>query len=176
VDQAEERALVHAAAADVEGRANVLLHQLDNADRCGVGGFFLLSVLPLLRLMLLSNREQIVCVSEVTVELEGLRTAVDAFLDFLEVALGTREDQLCVARRCVTTAIESGVRHSAEVSLAMVEVSVEADFIEVIRFPAAKPLRFHEDLVARYGPAKEAVAALVPTQQILVELPCHATP
>jgi hypothetical protein len=34
------------------------------------------------------------CVSEVTVELEDLRTAVDAFLDYLGVAPGTREDQL----------------------------------------------------------------------------------
>jgi hypothetical protein len=35
---------------------------------------------------------EILCVSEVTVELEGLRTAVDAFLDYLGVAPGTRED------------------------------------------------------------------------------------
>jgi hypothetical protein len=113
-------------------------------------------------------------VSEVTVELEGLRTAVDAFVDFLEVALGTREDRLWVACRRVTAAIESGVRHSAEVSLAMVEVSVGADFTEVIGFSAEKPLRFHEDLVVCYGPTKEAVAALIPAQQILVELPRHA--
>jgi hypothetical protein len=33
-------------------------------------------------------------VSEVTVELEGLRTAVDAFLDYLGVAPGRREDRL----------------------------------------------------------------------------------
>jgi hypothetical protein len=33
-------------------------------------------------------------VSEVTVVLEGLRTVVDAFLDYLGVALGTREDRL----------------------------------------------------------------------------------
>jgi hypothetical protein len=33
-------------------------------------------------------------VSKVTVVLEGLRTVVDAFLDYLGVALGTREDRL----------------------------------------------------------------------------------
>jgi hypothetical protein len=52
VDQAEERVLVCAAAADVEGRVNVLLHQLDDADRRGVGGFFFFSVFPLLCLQL----------------------------------------------------------------------------------------------------------------------------
>jgi hypothetical protein len=50
VDQAEERALVSAVAADVEGRANILLHQLGDADRRGVGGFFLLSIFPLVHL------------------------------------------------------------------------------------------------------------------------------
>jgi hypothetical protein len=52
VDLAEERALIHAAATDVEGRANVLLHQPDNADHRGVGGFFFFSVFPLLYLLL----------------------------------------------------------------------------------------------------------------------------
>jgi hypothetical protein len=33
-------------------------------------------------------------VLEVTVELEGLRTVVDTFLDYLGVAPGTREDRL----------------------------------------------------------------------------------
>jgi hypothetical protein len=37
------------------------------------------------------------CVSEVTMELEGLRTVVDTFLDYLGVTPGTREDQLWVA-------------------------------------------------------------------------------
>jgi hypothetical protein len=46
VDQAEERALICVAVADVEGRANILLQQLDNTDHCGVGRFFLLSVSP----------------------------------------------------------------------------------------------------------------------------------
>jgi hypothetical protein len=32
------------------------------------------------------------CVSEVTVELEGLCTTVDTFLDYLGVAPGTREN------------------------------------------------------------------------------------
>jgi hypothetical protein len=50
VDQAEERALVHTAAADVKGRANVLLHQLDDADRRSVSGFFFLSISPLVHL------------------------------------------------------------------------------------------------------------------------------
>jgi hypothetical protein len=59
VDQAEERALVRVAAADVEGRVNILLHQLDDTDHCGVGGFFFFSVFPLLVYSsgLLSNRE-----------------------------------------------------------------------------------------------------------------------
>jgi hypothetical protein len=35
----EEQSLVRAMAADVEGRANVLLHQLENTDCHGVGRF-----------------------------------------------------------------------------------------------------------------------------------------
>jgi hypothetical protein len=42
--------------------------------------------------------------------------------------------------------------------------------------PAEEPLRHHEDLVVRYGPAKEAVAALIPAQQILTELPLDVAP
>jgi hypothetical protein len=111
-------------------------------------------------------------VSEVTVELEGPRTTVDAFLDYLGVTLGTREARLWAARCHVTAAIESGVRRSTGVSLAtMAELSVGADLTEVDGFPMEEPLRLHEDLVARYGLAKEAVAALVPAQQILAELP-----
>jgi hypothetical protein len=53
----------------------------------------------------------------------------------------------------------------------MAELSMGADLTEVDGFPAEELLRHHEDLVARYGPAKEAVAALVPAQQILAELP-----
>jgi hypothetical protein len=49
VDQAKEQALVHTVAADVKGRANVL-HQLDDADRRGVGGFFFFFVFPLIHL------------------------------------------------------------------------------------------------------------------------------
>jgi hypothetical protein len=52
VDQAEEWALVRAATMDVEGRTNVLLHQLDDADRRDVGGFFFFSVFLLLCLQL----------------------------------------------------------------------------------------------------------------------------
>jgi hypothetical protein len=115
-------------------------------------------------------------VLEVTVELEGLRTTVDAFLDYLGVAPCRREGQLWVARRCVTTAIESGVRRSTRVSLAMAELSVGADLTGVEGFPAEEPLRQHEDLVAFYGSAKEAVAALVPAQQILIELPRDVAP
>jgi hypothetical protein len=58
----------------------------------------------------------------------------------------------------------------------MAEVSVGADLTEVVGFSAEDPLRFHEDLVARYGPSKEAVATLIPAQQILVELPRDAAP
>jgi hypothetical protein len=57
VDQAEERALVHAAAADVEGWATALLHQLGDSNRRGVGGFFSFLSFPsfLYGPMLLSN-------------------------------------------------------------------------------------------------------------------------
>jgi hypothetical protein len=44
----------------------------------------------------------------------------------------------------------------------MAELSVGADLTEVDGFLAEEPLRLHEDLVVRYGPAKEEVAALVP--------------
>jgi hypothetical protein len=43
------------AAVDIEGRVNILLHQLDDTDRRGVGGFFLLYVFPLLRLLLVAS-------------------------------------------------------------------------------------------------------------------------
>jgi hypothetical protein len=111
-----------------------------------------------------------------TLELEGLRTTVDAFLDYLGVTPGTREDRLWATRRRVTATIESGVRHSTGVSLAMVELSVGADLTRVGGFPAEEPLCHHEDLVAHYGLTKEVVAALVPTQQILAELPRDVAP
>jgi hypothetical protein len=76
--------------------------------------------------------------------------------------------------RRITAAIESGVRCSTRVSLAMAELSVGADLTEVDGYPAEEPLCLHEDLVARYGPTKEAVAALVLAQQILAELPRDA--
>jgi hypothetical protein len=101
---------------------------------------------------------------------------VFSFLDYLGVTPATREDRLWVTRRRVIAAIESGVRRSTEVSLAMAELSVGADLTEVDEFPAEEPLRLHEDLVARYGPTKEAVAALVPAQQILAELPHDDAP
>jgi hypothetical protein len=53
---------------------------------------------------------------------------------------------------------------------------VGADLTGVEGFPAEEPLRHHEDLVACYGSAKEAVAALVPAQQILTELPYDVAP
>jgi hypothetical protein len=101
---------------------------------------------------------------------------VDAFLDYLGVAPGSREDRLWAARHRVTAAIESGVCRSTGVSLAMAELSVGANLTGVEGFPAEEPLCLHEDLVACYGPAKEAVAALVPAQQILAELPHNAAP
>jgi hypothetical protein len=75
---------------------------------------------------------------------------------------GTREDRLWAACRRVTATIESGVHRSTGVSLAMAELSVGADLTEVDGFPTEEPLCLHEDLVARYGPVKEAVAVLVP--------------
>jgi hypothetical protein len=162
VEQAEEQVLVHMAAADVEGRTNVLLHQRDDADRRGVGEFSSLlfsSSFVYISFLIVNG---ISCVSEVTMELEGLRTMVDTFLDYLGVSPSTREDRLWAAHCRVTTAIESGVHRSTGVSLAMAELSVGADLTEVDGFPAEEPLRLHEDLVARYGPAKEEVAALVP--------------
>jgi hypothetical protein len=116
------------------------------------------------------------CVSEVTVELEGLRTTVHALLDYLGVAPGTKEDRLWAARRRITTAIQSGVRRGTRVSLAMAELAMGANLTEVDGFPAEEPLHLHENLVARYCLAKEAVATLVFDQQILAELPRDAVP
>jgi hypothetical protein len=75
--------------------------------------------------------------------------------------------------RCVLDAIESGVRRGTGVALAMVEVSVEADLTGVSGFPAGEELCYHEDLVACYGLAREAVAAHVPATQVLTRLPPH---
>jgi hypothetical protein len=44
----------------------------------------------------------------------------------------------------------------------MAKVSVEADLTGVSGFPTGEELRYHEDLVACYGPVREAVAAHVP--------------
>jgi hypothetical protein len=135
---------------------------LDDADRRGVGEFSSLLFSSFFVYISFLIMNGISCMLEVIMELEGLRTTVDAFLDYLGVTSGTREDRLWTACRCVTTAIESGIRHSTGVSLAMAELSVGADLTEVDGFPAEEPLRLHEDLVVRCGPAKEAVAALVP--------------
>jgi hypothetical protein len=53
----------------------------------------------------------------------------------------------------------------------MVEVTVEADLTGVDGFPAGEELHCHEDLVARYGPAREAVATHIPTAEVLARLP-----
>jgi hypothetical protein len=58
----------------------------------------------------------------------------------------------------------------------MAALLVGADLTKVDGFPVEKLLRLHEDLVAHYGLAKEAVAALVPAQQILMELPSDDVP
>jgi hypothetical protein len=58
----------------------------------------------------------------------------------------------------------------------MAEMSVGVELTRVEGFPAKEPLRHHKDLVARYGSAKETVAALVPSQQILAELPRDVAP
>jgi hypothetical protein len=60
----------------------------------------------------------------------------------------------------VLNAIESGVRRGTGVALAMAGVSVEADLTGVSGFPAGEELHHHEDLVVRYGPAREAVAPM----------------
>jgi hypothetical protein len=106
-------------------------------------------------------------------ELERLRAAVDAFLDFLGVMPGTQEGCLWNTHHRVLDAIESGVRHGAGVALAMAEVSVEADLTGVNGFPTGEELHRHEDLVAHYGLAREAVAVHVPTTEVLVRLPPH---
>jgi hypothetical protein len=104
-------------------------------------------------------------------ELERLRAAVDAFLDFMGVALGAWEERLWNACRRVLDTIESGARRGARVALAMAEVTVDADLTRVDGFLAGEELHRHEDLVARYGLAREAVAAHVPTAEVLARLP-----
>jgi hypothetical protein len=48
---------------------------------------------------------------------------------------------------------------------------VEADLTRVSGFPMGEELRCHENLVAHYGPAREAVDAHVPDAQVLARLP-----
>jgi hypothetical protein len=55
----------------------------------------------------------------------------------------------------------------------MAEVSVEADLTGVSGFPTGEELRHHEDLVACYGPVREAVATHVPAVEVLARLPPH---
>jgi hypothetical protein len=104
-------------------------------------------------------------------ELEYLRVAVDTFLDFLGVAPDAREERLWNARHRILDAIESSVRHGTGVALAMAEVSVEADLTRVNGFLAGEELRYHEDLIACYGPTREAVSAHVPAMEVLARLP-----
>jgi hypothetical protein len=99
--------------------------------------------------------------SEVAMELEHLCVTVDALLNFLGVALGAQEVLLWDACHHVLNAIDSGVYRGVGVALAMAEVSVEADLTRVSGFPAREELCYYKDLVARYGPAREAVAAHV---------------
>jgi hypothetical protein len=174
VGRAEEQSLVYAAAADVEGRANVLLHQLEDADRHSVGRFISFCfVLSLYVSFLIVGG-----ISCVRGDHGAARSpSYGRCLPRLPgVAPGPKKDQLWAARRRVTTTIESGVRRSTGVSLAMAELSVGADLTGIEGFPTEELLRLHEDLVARYGPANEAVATLVPAQRILVELPRDAAP
>jgi hypothetical protein len=53
----------------------------------------------------------------------------------------------------------------------MAEVSVEADLTGVSGFLVGEELCYHEDLVACYGPAREAVPAHVPAAEVLERLP-----
>jgi hypothetical protein len=121
--------------------------------------FFLLF---LVSFVLSSDRNRVFS-SEAMVELERLRVVADTFLNFLGVAPGAQEECLWNARCRVLYAIESGVHHGAGVALAMAEVLVEVDLTGVRSFPIGEELRYHKDMVARYGPAREAVAAHVPT-------------
>jgi hypothetical protein len=59
VEQAEEQAFVHVAAADVAGRANILLRQLGDTDHRGVGKIcsLLSSSFSVHNSVLFSNRE-----------------------------------------------------------------------------------------------------------------------
>jgi hypothetical protein len=52
----------------------------------------------------------------------------------------------------------------------MAKVMVEADLTRVDGFPTREELCHHEDPVACYGPAKEAVAAHVPAAKVLARL------
>jgi hypothetical protein len=52
----------------------------------------------------------------------------------------------------------------------MAEVLVEANLTGVNGFPAGEELHSHEGLVARYGPAREAVATHVPAAEVLARL------
>jgi hypothetical protein len=55
----------------------------------------------------------------------------------------------------------------------MAEVLVEVALTGVSGFPAGEELCHHEDLVARYGLAREAVAAHVPVAKVLARFPPH---
>jgi hypothetical protein len=55
----------------------------------------------------------------------------------------------------------------------MAKVMVEADLTGVNGFPTGEELCHHKDLVARYGPAREVVAAHVPAVEVLARLLPH---
>jgi hypothetical protein len=88
VKEAEERALVDAVAMDVEERA------ASSSSRTPIAMAFI-CILPLVFsfFVLLSYRNGVFSL-EATTELERLRAAVDAFLDFMGVAPGAREEHL----------------------------------------------------------------------------------
>jgi hypothetical protein len=48
---------------------------------------------------------------------------------------------------------------------------VEVDLTGAEGFPMGEELHCHEDLVARYGPTREAVPTHVPTAEVLARLP-----
>jgi hypothetical protein len=55
----------------------------------------------------------------------------------------------------------------------MAEVSMEVDLTGVSGFPMGEELRYHEDLIARYGLARDAVATHVPAVEVLARLSPH---
>jgi hypothetical protein len=88
----------------------------------------------LVSFVLLSDRNG-VFPSEAMTELERLRAATDAFLNFLGVALGAQEERLWDVRRHVLDTIDSSIRRGTGVAFAMAKVSMEVDLTGVNGFP-----------------------------------------